>query len=81
MVSARKVLRAILEESPSSIRALAQAAGLSEGLLRAIRDGRARMTVETRKRLVKALTERAEIHTRHAEELEAAELEPGGRDG
>lgn len=74
-------LREVLDRSPASIRALAHAAGVSEGLLRAIRDDRRRLTPQVRGALVEALRERAEIYGELAEALEAADLDTGGDDG
>lgn len=80
MTNGSDVLRKILGNAPGSIRELAREAELSHGLLVAIRDGDRRMTTSTRAALVQALREWGETCTALAEELEASELEPGGRD-
>lgn len=83
MEQGKQAVRAVLEEVPVSIRALAREAGVSESLLRAIRDGNRRLTAETRKAVVAALRRLGERHHTLADRLEAADSspEPGGDDG
>jgi hypothetical protein len=54
-MKAPAVLRKVLDAIPASTLQLAHEAGVSEGLLRAVRDGRRRLTRRTRDRLVAAL--------------------------
>lgn len=81
MGNGQAALQTVLDRSPASIRSLAHAAGVSEGLLRAIRDGRRRLTPEVREALVAALRERAMTYGDLADQLEAVDLETGGEDG
>lgn len=70
------MLQRILREAPGSTRELARAAGISEGLLRAVRDGRRTLTPETRRAVVEALRTWAGTCDGLADALEAADLEP-----
>ena len=81
MENGQTALQTVLDHVPTSIRSLAHEAGVSEGLLRAIRDGRRRLTPEVREALVAALRERATTYGDLADRLEAVDLEPGGEDG
>lgn len=67
MTNGRAVLRKVLEANPASIRTLASEAGVSEKLLRLIRDGNRRLTPETRDALAGALR-RWEARCREAAE-------------
>lgn len=74
-------LQKVLETSPGSIRALAREAGVSEALLRAVRDGERRLTRETRDALASALRRWKTRCEEALEALEAADLEsPTGGD-
>jgi hypothetical protein len=81
MTTGRVVLRRVLRGCPGSMRALAREAGVSHGLLMAVRGGERRLTAATRGAVVQALRRWSGTCAALADELEAAELEPGGRDG
>lgn len=55
MEETKAILRKVLDAIPTSTRALAQEAGVSEKLLRMIRDGDRRLTSDVRAKLVEAL--------------------------
>ena len=82
-MDAQTALRKILDMTPGSIRELAREAGLSEALLRAVRDGDRRLTRQSRDALVDALGRWEKRCGDALEVLEAADLEPpqGGDDG
>lgn len=81
-MNGRDALEDAMEETPGSIRELAAEAGVSDFLLRAIRDGDRRLTEETRAMVVAALRRWSERTDDLADALEAAELEPrGGESG
>lgn len=81
METGRAVLQRILREAPGSIRELAREAGVSNALLRAVRDGDRRLTPATRKAVAAALRQWEDTCGELAEALEAVESEPGGDDG
>ena len=64
-----EAVRKALELAPGSILALAQAAGLSDRLLRMIRDGERRATTGALTALVAALEQMAGRHAQAAEVL------------
>lgn len=74
------MIERILDEAPGSIRELAREAGVSERLIRAVRDGMRRLTPATRDALAAVLRRWAGRCQALAEELESLELEPGRRD-
>lgn len=78
MEQGSQAVRAVLEQLPVSIRALAREAGVSESLLRAIRDGNRRLTDETREAVVSALRHLGDRHHQLADRLD--QPEPGGDD-
>lgn len=75
-MDAQTALQKALDRVPGSIRELAAEAGLSEALLRAVRDGDRRCTERTRRRLLDALRSWEEDCGDAAEILEAVDLEP-----
>lgn len=77
MGESKAVLREVLDAIPTSLRALALAAGVSEKLLRMIRDGDRRLTPEVRVRLVEALRAWEQDCGDAADILEAAALQRG----
>lgn len=80
MSNGRAVLQRILKAIPGSMRGLALEAQVSHALLGAIRRGERRMTPATRDALVRALRRWTATCAALAEDLESAELEPGGHD-
>lgn len=80
MKETEAVLRKALDATPGSIRALAEEAGVSERLLRMIRDGDRRLTSDVRAKLVVALRTWEEDCGAAADALEAVDLTPGGDD-
>lgn len=74
----KAVLRKVLDAIPTSLRALAHEAGVSEKLLRMIRDGDRRLTPEVRAQLVEALRAWEQDCGDAADALEAADLQRGG---
>lgn len=80
-MKATNVLSQALDEAPGSIRELAREAGVSKSLLLAIRDGRRRLTGETRAKVVAALRRWEATTGDLADALETADLDrPGGND-
>lgn len=77
----RTVIQVILQEVPASVRELAREAGVSHGLLLAIRDGERGMTPATREAVVGALRRWSERCAELAEALDAAKPREGGDDG
>lgn len=79
MEDGQAVVERVLQEVPGSLRALAREAGVSHGLLVAIRQGRRSLTPETREKLVGALRSWGETcHALAATLSETAPPEPGG---
>lgn len=74
------LLREVLDATPTSLRALADAASVSEKLLRMIRDGDRRLTPEVRAALAEAIRTWEKDCGDAVDALEAADLEPGGED-
>lgn len=70
MSGGEAILRRVLEEAPGSIRELAREAGVSHVLLLGIRDGRRRLTPETRDAVAGALRGWAGRLEELADELE-----------
>lgn len=79
-MNGRAVLREVLDEAPGSIRELAAEAGVSDFLLRAIRDDERNLTERTRSAVVTALRRWSDETADLADALEAADLEPSGRE-
>lgn len=77
-MKARDVLSGALNEAPGSIRELSRAAGVSKTLLLAIRDGRRRLTGETRDKVVAALRRWSNTTRDLADALETADLNRSG---
>ena len=75
-MDAQDTLRRILREAPGSIRALAREAGVSEALLRAVRDGDHRLTREARDAVAAALRTWATRCGDLADALEALDVDP-----
>lgn len=69
------VLRKVLDAIPTSLRAFAHAAGVSEKLVRMIRDGDRRLTPDVRAKLVEALRTWEADCGDAADALEAANLQ------
>lgn len=69
-------LRRILRVAPGSIRALARESGVSEALLRAVRDGDRRLTREARDAVADALRTWAARCEGLADALEALDVDP-----
>lgn len=70
-----------LEAAPGSVRELAREAGLSESLLRHVRDGRRRLTPETGDAVAAALRRWSERCRTAAEVVDSAVTETRRRDG
>lgn len=81
MSDGQTVLRNVLDANPASTRTLAQEAGVSEKLLRLVRDGERRLTPQVRAALVDVLRRWERELRQAADGLEAADLEAGGDDG
>lgn len=81
MEEGRAVLRRVLREVPTSLRKLAHAAGVSESLLRAVRDGDRRLTSDTRQAVTAALRRWERTCGELADALEAAEPRTSEREG
>lgn len=73
MNQGQATIQRILRDAPCSIRKLAHEAGLSDRLLRQIRDGERRLTDDTRAALIAALRRWEDSCAELADALEAVE--------